>query len=86
MREIFIAAALLALAACAAPTQPAAVAAAPAASAVVAADDAKVVCHRETPTGSNIAHSVCTKQDPADTKEMQDALGDIARRSRSLTQ
>lgn len=68
MRLFIFASLALTLASCAVP---------PAAPTTVAAADPNApLCHRETPTGSNVWHTVCTKPDDSGT-DTRRAVSDL---------
>lgn len=83
MRFLFIASAVLALAACASngPGQQAA-AAAPAASGVQVAAEDKTVCRRVQAMGELTTHTVCEKQSEVNLRN-QEALQEAAQRNQA---
>ena len=84
MRFLFIASAVLALAACASngPGQQAAAAATPAASGVQVAAEDKTVCHRVQAMGELTTHTVCEKQSEVNLRN-QEALQEAGQRQQA---
>ncbi len=82
MRNLFIPLAVLAMAGCATQESGLVGATAPtvvASSTTVLTPESKLVCHRETSTGSNMIHTVCeSEQSAADRNGVQEQLRNMA--------